>query len=53
MIAFERRRPAALLYHVLAHLDLVKKGLTTSVKVLGESGSLLVGFGKDLSGFKG
>jgi len=31
----------------------VKKGLTTSVKVLGESGSLLVGFGKDLSGFRG
>lgn len=36
---------------VLAHLDLVKKGLVSSVKVLEESGSLLVGFGKDLSGF--
>jgi len=38
---------------VLAHLDLVKKGLVSSVKVLEESGSLLVGFSKDLSGFKG
>jgi hypothetical protein len=38
---------------VLAHLDLVKKGLTSSVKVIEESGGLLVGFSKDLSGFKG
>ena len=38
---------------VLAHLDLVKKGLGSSVKVLEESGGLLVGFGKDLSGLKG
>lgn len=37
---------------VLAHLDLVKKGLTSSVKVVEESGGLLVGFTKDLSGFK-
>jgi hypothetical protein len=37
---------------VLAHLDLVKKGLGSSVKVLEESGGLLVGFTKDLSGFK-
>lgn len=38
---------------VLAHLDLVKKGLVSSVKVLEESGTLLVGFTKDLSSFKG
>lgn len=37
---------------VLAHLDLVKKGLGSSVKVIEESGGLLVGFTKDLSGFK-
>ena len=36
---------------VVAHLDLVKKGLVSSVKVLEESGSLMVGFTKDLSGF--
>lgn len=36
---------------VVAHLDLVKKGLVSSVKVLEESGSLMVGFSKDLSGF--
>lgn len=38
---------------VLAHLDLVKKGLTTSVKVLQESGGLLTGFSKDLTSSKG
>lgn len=38
---------------VVAHLDLVKKGLVSSVKVLEESGSLMVGFKKELSGFKG
>jgi hypothetical protein len=37
---------------VLAHLDLVKKGLGSSVKVVQESGGLLGGFTKDLSGFK-
>ncbi len=37
---------------VVAHLDLVKQGLTDSVKVIKESGSLMVDFGKTLSGFK-
>jgi hypothetical protein len=36
---------------VVAHLGLVKKGLLSSAKVLTESGSLMVGFTKDLSGF--
>jgi hypothetical protein len=36
---------------VIAHLDLVKKGLLSSTKVLQESGSLMLGFTKDLSGF--
>ncbi|MDB4992702.1 MAG: hypothetical protein JWM74_134, partial [Myxococcaceae bacterium] len=36
---------------VVAHLGLVKKGLFSSAKVLSESGSLMVGFTKDLSGF--
>jgi hypothetical protein len=36
---------------VLTHLGLVKKGLVTSVKVLEESGSIMVDFSKDLSGF--
>jgi hypothetical protein len=37
---------------VVAHLGLVKDGLTSSVKVIKESGSLMVDFGKTLSGFK-
>src|SRR6185369_9117707 len=36
---------------VVAHLDLVKTGIVDSVKVIKESGSLMVGFSKDLSGF--
>lgn len=36
---------------VLTHLDLVKKGLISSVRVLEQSGSLMVDFTKDLSGF--
>lgn len=38
---------------VLAHLDLVKTGLVDSVKVIKESGGLMVGFSKELTGFKG
>jgi hypothetical protein len=38
---------------VVAHLDLVKQGIVTSVTVVKESGELIVDFGKDLSGFKG
>jgi hypothetical protein len=37
---------------ILAHLDLVKTGLVDSIHVIKESGSLMVGFTKDLSGFK-
>jgi hypothetical protein len=36
---------------VIAHLDLVKTGLVDSVKVVKESGGLMVGFTKDLTGF--
>jgi hypothetical protein len=36
---------------VVAHLDLVKEGLTDSVKVIQESGSLVVSFSKELAGF--
>jgi hypothetical protein len=36
---------------VVAHLDLAKSGLVDSVKVVKESGSLLVAFTKDLTGF--
>lgn len=36
---------------VLAHLDLVKKGLVDSVVVIKESGGLLVDLGKNLTGF--
>jgi hypothetical protein len=35
---------------VLAHLDLVKKGLFSSIAVIKESGTLLTSFGKDLTG---
>jgi hypothetical protein len=35
---------------VLAHLDLVKKGLVSSVAVVKASGDVVVAFGKDLSG---
>lgn len=38
---------------IVAHLDLVKEGLVSSVKVIKESGELLVSFSKTLSGFKG
>lgn len=38
---------------VVTHLGLVKEGLVDSVKVIKESGSLMVNLGKDLSGFKG
>ena len=37
---------------VVAHLGLVKDGLVDSIKVIKESGALIVTFGKDLSGFK-
>jgi len=37
---------------VVTHLGLVKEGLVSSVKVIKESGSLMVDFGKTLSGFK-
>jgi hypothetical protein len=37
---------------VIAHLDLVKQGLTDSIKVIKESGSLMVDFGKTLTPFK-
>jgi hypothetical protein len=36
---------------VVTHLGLVKEGLVSSIKVIKESGSLMVGMGKDLSGF--
>jgi hypothetical protein len=36
---------------VVAHLDLVKEGLVSSVNVIKESGSVLVDFSKTLSGF--
>ena len=36
---------------VIAHLDLVKDGLTDSVKVIKESGTLMVSLGKELTGF--
>jgi hypothetical protein len=35
---------------VIAHLDLVKKGLVSSIAVIKASGSVLVTFGKDLGG---
>lgn len=38
---------------VVTHLGLVKDGLVDSVKVIKESGALMVTFGKDLAGFKG
>lgn len=37
---------------VVTHLGLVKEGLLSSVKVLKESGGLMVDFSKSLSGFK-
>lgn len=37
---------------VVAHLDLVKKGIVTSITVVKESGELVVDFGKDLANFK-
>jgi hypothetical protein len=37
---------------VVTHLDLVKTGLVSSVKVIKESGSLAVDFSKSLAGFK-
>ncbi|HEY8079989.1 MAG TPA: hypothetical protein VIF62_37920 [Labilithrix sp.] len=36
---------------IIAHLDLVKTGIVDSVKVIKESGGLMVGFSKDLTGF--
>jgi hypothetical protein len=36
---------------VVTHLDLVKEGLTDSVKVIQESGSMVVSFSKELAGF--
>jgi len=36
---------------IIAHLDLVKTGIVDSVKVIKESGGLMVNFSKDLSGF--
>jgi len=36
---------------VATHLGLVKDGLVSSIKVVKESGGLMVGFSKDLSGF--
>ncbi len=38
---------------VVSHLGLVKEGLVSSVKVIKESGSLVVDFSKTLAGFKG
>ena len=38
---------------VVAHLGLVKDGLVDSIKVVKESGGLMVSFSKDLAGFKG
>jgi hypothetical protein len=38
---------------VVTHLGLVKDGLVDSIKVIKESGGLMVTFSKDLSGFKG
>lgn len=37
---------------VVAHLDLVKQGLVSSIAVIKESGVLMADFGKSLSGFK-
>jgi hypothetical protein len=37
---------------IVTHLGLVKDGLVSSIKVVKESGSLMVTFSKDLAGFK-
>ena len=36
---------------IVTHLGLVKEGLVSSIKVIKESGSLMITFGKDLAGF--